>query len=82
MESLLQMREQDPNCFMQMVLESLKRFPDLAVHDDQPVQQKISALKKMLNHFERLEQYEDCAFIRDLQKKIADEEKRGILGDE
>jgi protein-arginine kinase activator protein McsA len=67
---------------MNLVLESLKRFPDLAVEDDQPTQQKISALKTMLRHFEKEENYEDCAFIRDLQKRIEDEEKRGISRDE
>ena len=80
--SLLQIREQDPALFMQLVLESLKRFPDLAIEDDQPNQQKISALKTMLRHFEKEENYEDCAFIRDLQKRIEDEEERGLSRDE
>ncbi len=80
--SLLQIREQDPALFMKLVLESLKRFPDLAIEDDQPAQQKISALKTMLRHFEKEENYEDCAFIRDLQKRIEDEEKRGLSRDE
>jgi len=80
--SLLQIREQDPALFMQLVLESLKRFPDLAIEDDQPNQQKISALKTMLRHFEEEEKYEDCAFIRDLQKKIEDEEERGLSRNE
>jgi hypothetical protein len=82
LSSLLQIREQDPALFMQLVLESLKRFPDLAIEDDQPNQQKISALKTMLRHFEKEENYEDCAFIRDLQKKIEDEEERGLSRDE
>jgi hypothetical protein len=82
LSSLLEIRNQDPALFMQMVLESLKRFPDLAVEDDQPSEQKVAALKKMMSHFESVERYEDCAFIRDLQKKIEDEEKRGVPGDE
>jgi hypothetical protein len=80
--SLLEIRERDPSLFMQLVLESLKRFPDLAVEDGHQVSQKISALKTMLRHFESEEKYEDCAFIRDLQKRIEDEEKRGLLGNE
>jgi hypothetical protein len=82
LESLLEIREQDPALFMNLVLESLKRFPDLAVEDDQPTGQKISALKTMLRHFEKEEKYEDCAFIRDLQKRIEDEEERGLSRNE
>ena len=80
--SLLEIREQDPNLFMQLVLESLKRFPDLAAEDDNPAENKRRALDTMLKHFEGQEKYEDCAFLRDLKKTIDDEEKRGISSNE
>lgn len=82
METILWMMESEPGLFMQLVLESLKSFPDLAIEDDQPTGTKVLALKKMLSYFEREERYEDCAFIRDLQKRIEDEEKRGLSSDE
>jgi len=82
MVTILEMMSHEPDIFIQLVLESLKKFPDLAVEDDQPVETKISALKKMLGYFEREERYEDCAFIRDLQKRIEDEEKRGLSSNE
>jgi hypothetical protein len=81
-ESLLEIHKQDPERFMLLVLESLKRYPDLAVEDGQPKEQKLEALRRMMRHFESIERYEDCAFIRDLQKKIEDEEKRGLSSDE
>ena len=80
--SLLEIRERDPDLFMQLVLETLRRFPDLAVSDDNSTENKRRALDTMLKHFEGQEKYEDCAFLRDLKKTIEDEEKRGILGDE
>jgi hypothetical protein len=80
--SLVELRERDPDLFMQMVLESLKRFPDLAVEDGHDFEHKRRALDQMLKHFESQEKYEDCAFIRDLRKKIDDEEKRGLPSNE
>jgi protein-arginine kinase activator protein McsA len=58
------------------LLESLKTFPDLAVEDKQPLADKIKALKILMKFFEEREDYEDCAFIRDLQKNIEDAEER------
>jgi hypothetical protein len=80
--TLLELRDQDLDMFMQLVLLSLKRFPDLAVEDDQPAEQKLEALKRMLAHFESKEEYEDCAFLRDLQKTISDAEKGQVSSNE
>lgn len=80
--TLLELRDRDLDKFMQLVLLSLKKFPDLAVSDEQPTEQKIAALKRMLSHFESKEEYEDCAFIRDLQQMIIDVEKGQVPGDE
>jgi hypothetical protein len=73
---LEELKDQDIGQFMELVLVSLKTFPDLAVEDDVPIENKISALKIIVKHFEEREDYEDCAFIRDLQKRIEDAEKR------
>ena len=73
---LEEMKDRDMNAFMDMVLLSLKTDPDFAVEDDTPTVHKISAMKKVLKHFEEREEYEDCAFLLDLQKKIEDAEKR------
>jgi hypothetical protein len=73
---LEEIKKRDINRFMDLVLESLKTFPDTAVEDDVPIENKVTSLKTLLQHFEEREEYEDCAFIRDLQKRIEDAEKR------
>ncbi len=73
---MLQLREKDPDGFMNLVLNSLKKYPELAVEDRAPAENKLRALKAMLEHFENIEDYEDCAFIRDLTKQIKDEEDK------
>lgn len=70
---LIRLKEQDPNAFMQLILDSLKRNPEMAVADHAPAKTKLQALAKMLHHLEEKENYEDCAFIRDLNNKIKDD---------
>jgi hypothetical protein len=72
---LEELKNRDPNAFMDVVLFSLKTHPDFAIEDDAPLTNKVEALKKLLSHFEEREDYEDCAFLRDLQKRIEDAEK-------
>lgn len=69
---LIKLKERDPDAFMQLILESLKRHPELAVSDEAPVENKMRALEKMLRHLEEKENYEDCAFVRDLNNQIKD----------
>lgn len=67
-----EIKRTDPDKFMDLVLNSLKTFPDYAVEDNVPIETKVNALEIVLKHFETREDYEDCAFIRDLQKRIED----------
>lgn len=69
---LIRLKEQDPDAFMQLILEALKRHPELAIADGAPVSNKVRALEKMLKHLEEKEEYEDCAFVRDLNNQIKD----------
>jgi hypothetical protein len=69
---LIRLKEQDPDAFMQLILASLKRHPELAIADGTPVSNKVRALEKMLKHLEEKEEYEDCAFVRDLNNQIKD----------
>lgn len=73
---LEELKHQDVDAFMELVLFSLKTHADFAVEDDAPIEHKREALLKIMKHFEGKEEYEDCAFIRDLQKRIEDAEKR------
>lgn len=72
---LIDLRTNDYDTFIQLVMNSLKTFPEFAVEDDAPAEVKKAALRVILNHLEEKEEYEDCAFVRDLQKKIDDAEK-------
>jgi hypothetical protein len=76
LQAMMLLREKDPDGFMKLVLGSLKKYPELAVEDRAPAENKLRALKAKLEHFERVEDYEDCAFIRDLTKQIKDEEDK------
>jgi hypothetical protein len=76
MKELIRLRESDPDAFMQMVIEALKKNPDAAVEDSAPAQKKLVALESLMRYFQEIEGYEDCAFIRDLKQRIADESKK------
>jgi hypothetical protein len=69
---LIKLKEQNPEEFMQLILATLKRHPDLAIDDAAPVENKTTALEKMLSFLEEKENYEDCAFVRDLTNQIKD----------
>ena len=73
---LEELKEKDIDGFMSLVLLSLKTQPDTAVQANTPIENKVTAMKRVLKHFEEREDYEDCAFLRDLQKRIEDAEKR------
>jgi hypothetical protein len=79
---LEELKIKDIDTFMGLVLLSLKTHPEFAVEDDTPVEDKIGAMKRVLKHFEEREDYEDCAFLLDLQKKIEDAEKGQVSSDE
>ena len=81
-ERLEQLKENDLDTFMKLVLLSLKTHPEFAVEDDTPTEDKIKAMKIVLKHFEEREDYEDCAFLLEIQKRIEDAEKGQVSGDE
>jgi len=68
--AMLEIRKTDPDVFMTMVLDALKKYPELAVDDEAPNSAKIKALESLLKHFEGIEEYENCSFIVDLKQKI------------
>jgi hypothetical protein len=77
-----EIKKKDINLFMDLVLDALKTFSDYAVEDDVPIENKRAALKEVIKHFEKREDYEDCAFIRDLQKRIEDAEEGHVPDNE
>jgi hypothetical protein len=76
LQAMLLLKEKDPEGFMNLVLGALKKYPDLAVVDATPTENKLRALKAMLEHYESIEGYEDCAFLLELTNQIKDEEDK------
>lgn len=67
---LYAMSEKDPDGFMEEILQVLKRFPEFIQSDNAPIENKVNALNRMLNHYTELERYEDCAFIKKQLDKL------------
>ena len=72
----------DPDECLRLVLDALKTEPDAAVEDNVDAGLKTRAMRTLLKHFEEREEYEDCAFLRDLQKRIDDAEKGQVPSNE
>lgn len=75
LKELILLKQKDPDAFADMVLGIIKRFPELAVQDEHPLDEKLKALNLLLQNHEGREKYEDCAFIVDIKKKIEDGEQ-------
>jgi len=75
-KELIRLRESDPDAFMMLVIEALKKNPDAALQDSAPAHKKLVALESLMRYFQEIEGYEDCAFIRDLKQRIDEETKR------
>lgn len=73
---LIEIRNDDPDKFMELVLEALKANRDFAINEDSPSQNKLAALSILLNYFEEKEEYLNCAFIMELINSIK-EKKHG-----
>ena len=67
---LYALSESDPDGFMEEILQVLKRFPEFIISDNAPIENKVTALTRMLKHYEVLEAYEDCRFIQNQLDKL------------
>ena len=74
-ETLLELRKKDNDAFMNLIVETIKSNPDIAIDDDSDPDFKIKALETLLTWLESREEYEDCALMADIKKKIADGKK-------
>lgn len=70
LRTMIELKKKDPDAFMNLVLSSLKKYPELAVEDTHPAENKLNALQSMMVHFEQAESYEDCAFLLEIKKQI------------
>lgn len=67
---LLKMQEENPDGFMDLVMNVIKQHPDIVVEDDSDPNKKLMALTKIREHYVEKEEYENCVLIRDLEQKI------------
>jgi hypothetical protein len=70
---MLELRDQDPEGFAELVISTLIRFRQEAIDDEAPVEKKLKALGKLKDYFEEREEFEKCAFARDLINDIIQE---------
>lgn len=73
LEQLFEMARLKPNAFMRVALKLLKDNLEDNLAGPTSKESKLSAIDAMLNHFEGQEEYLDCAFLRDLRKRVEDE---------
>lgn len=69
---LEELKGKDMDAFMEIVFYALSEHQDFAVEDDVPIENKMEAMTKVMKHFERKEEFEKCAFLRDLKQRIED----------
>ena len=67
---LYAMSEENPERFMTEILQVLKRFPQFIFTDNAPVENKIAALTRMLKHYEKTEEFEECQFLHSQLAKL------------
>jgi hypothetical protein len=73
LEQLFEMARLKPNAFMRVALKLLKDNLEDNLANATSKESKLSAIDTMLKHFEGQEEYLDCAFLRDLRKRVEDE---------
>ncbi len=69
-QRLMQIKNEDPDLFMDMVLDVLKKDESYAFSDGAPIESKHTALLTMIKRFEELERYEDCAFLNKIKLRL------------
>ena len=65
-----ELKKKDLDSYYNLVFESIINFPDDAVEDDSPKENKVSALNKLINYFEQKEEYERCHKLKKLLDRI------------
>jgi hypothetical protein len=69
-KEILKIKKEEPEKFMDMILEILKGDLKYVLNDDAPKENKVIELKNMQKHYESVERYEDCAFISKILKEL------------
>ncbi len=67
---LARLKKEDIHGFYSLIFESLSNNQEYAVDDPTPADNKIKALTKVMDYFVSIEEYENCAVVRNIIDKI------------
>lgn len=72
---LARLKKEDTHGFYSLIFESLSNNQEYAVEDPTPSDKKIKALTKVMDYFVSIEEYENCAVVRNIIDKIKAKEE-------
>jgi hypothetical protein len=74
LKKMIALQNQEPDAFYDLIYEAIAEDPSRAIDEGSIAEKKIKALDKMIDHYLEREEYERCALLHDLKKKIQDAE--------
>jgi hypothetical protein len=69
-QKLEDLKNQNLDAFFELVFQSIVNWPEEAVDDKSPVDNKIKALERIIKHFQDLEEYEKCQELKIILDRI------------
>ena len=70
LNKLEKLKDLDIEAFFELIFKSISKYPDEAVSDPSPKENKIKAMKNIISFFEKKEDFEKCAVLKDILNKI------------
>lgn len=67
---LEELKNRDLDAFSDLIFKALLANEEAAVRDNAPTEKKLRALNNLMQYFESIEKFEECAFLRDLIKRV------------
>lgn len=64
------LKKKDIDAFFELVFQSIVNFPEDAILDSSPMENKKQALQRIIKHFEETEDYEKCAQLKSILDQI------------
>lgn len=72
-QSALKYYKDNPSEFLESVLDAIKTNPEYVFEDENELHKKQKGLNNMIQYFESLERYEDCAFLLNIVNRLNEE---------
>lgn len=69
-QKLEDLKNQDLDAFFELIFQSIINWPEEAINDSSPVDNKIKALERIIKHFQDLEEYEKCQELKIILDQI------------